>query len=473
MDRPSWKSIFAVRREEAPFAAAMFAYFLLVIASFWVLKPLKKALFLEYYDGRGLELHTWTLTAAEAELLVKVLNLATAALAVAAFSMLARRLQRDPLTLVLLGFFVAGDCLYWQALTTPGTWTVWSFYLFGDLFSTLMVAAFFAFLNDSVSADAAKRLYGIVGLGGVVGGVLGSTVLRAFVHALAPSTWLLVCAGVAIVIGAAATVAGKHAPVRTSALPAPDAAEEPAASAAWRGAHMVSRSSYLFSIVAIVGAYEVASTLMDFQFTSTVAHHLDGDAIRSHLATVFAVTNVTAMLVQLLFTSPVMARYGVGAALLVLPVMAFGGSGLFLVAPMLWTGSLLSVADNAFSYSIHQSAKEALYVPTSRSEKYEAKAFIDMFVMRFAKVLAVFVSLGLAAFFRDYDSVRWLSLVTFVVLVGWIMAARFAGRRFAELDTSPPPSMAPRRMHGRAPLHADSCSMPRPVAALAASGRAA
>ncbi len=472
MNTPSWRSVIAVRPEEAPFAAAMFVYFLLVISSFWILKPLKKALFLQYYDGRGFDFHTWTLTAAEAELLVKVINLATAALAVAAFSMLARRLQRERLTLALLGFFVAGYGLYWQALSAPATWTVWSFYLFGDLFSTLMVTAFFAFLNDSVSADAAKRLYGMVGLGGVVGGVLGSTVLRAFVLSLTPSTWVLVCAGIAVVIGAAATFAAKHAPVPADARPEPDADEESAAPAAWRGAHLVARSRYLLAIVAIVGTYEVASTLMDFQFTSTVAHHLDGDAIRSHLATVFAVTNVTAMLVQLFVTGPVMKRYGIGAALLVLPLTAFAGSGLFLVTPMLWTGSLLSVADNAFSYSIHQSAKEALYVPTSRSEKYEAKAFIDMFVMRFAKVLAVFVSLGLAPLFRDHDSVRWLSLVTFVVLAGWIVAARFAGGRFAELEAAPPPSAAPRRVSKSNPVRADWRAKRRTVPTLAPSGGA-
>ena len=40
---------------------------------------------------------------------------------------------------------------------------------------------------------------------------------------------------------------------------------------------LVLRSPYLLSIAAIVGLYEIASTVMDFQFTSTVAHFLDGD----------------------------------------------------------------------------------------------------------------------------------------------------------------------------------------------------
>ena len=98
--------------------------------------------------------------------------------------------------------------------------------------------------------------------------------------------------------------------------------------------------------------------------------------------------------------------------------------------PLLWAGSLLNTADNGFSYSINQSAKEALYVPTSAAEKYRAKAFIDMFVQRFAKAVAVLISLGITFAFRDFDSLRYLSLITLALLVVWVIAARYAGRQF-------------------------------------------
>ena len=111
------------------------------------------------------------------------------------------------------------------------------------------------------------------------------------------------------------------------------------------------------------------------------------------------------------------------------------GSGSFLALPILWVGSFLNTADNGFSYSINQSAKEALYVPTTRQEKYQAKAFIDMFVQRFAKALAVGVSLAITLAFTDFSSVRWLSAFTIPVIVVWIFAARYAGRRFQELTT--------------------------------------
>ena len=145
-------------------------------------------------------------------------------------------------------------------------------------------------------------------------------------------------------------------------------------------------------------------------------------------------------IVQLLLTSFVMKRFGVGIALLFLPVAALAGSAAFLAAPVLLVGSALNTADNGFSYSINQSAKEALYVPTSREEKYKAKAFIDMFVQRFAKALAVGLSLLITMFFTGFESLRWLSLVTVVILILWIIAARYAGRVFAEREAQSTPA---------------------------------
>jgi AAA family ATP:ADP antiporter len=137
--------------------------------------------------------------------------------------------------------------------------------------------------------------------------------------------------------------------------------------------------------------------------------------------------------VQLFLTSAIMTRLGVGAALFILPLTILGGSVGFMAVPVLWVGSLLNTADNGFSYSINQSAKEALYVPTSPDEKYKAKAFIDMFVQRFAKALAVVVSLGITALFKDFSSLRWLSVFVLLMIGVWIVAVRYAGKHFRSM----------------------------------------
>ncbi len=41
-----FKAIFDIRKSELPLALLMFSYFFLVITSFWILKPIKKSLFI-------------------------------------------------------------------------------------------------------------------------------------------------------------------------------------------------------------------------------------------------------------------------------------------------------------------------------------------------------------------------------------------------------------------------------------------
>lgn len=436
--RPSpLRAILDVKRGEWGLALSMFGYFFLVITTFWILKPLKKAVFVGHYEHSGLDLVGLHLNAPQAELIAKVANMGVAALAVVVFTALSRRLHRERLTLAFVAFFAATLALYALTVYRADDFIAWSYYLYGDLYTTLMVATFFAFLNDSVTPKAAKRLYGLIVLGGVAGGAFGSSVLRIWIDDLDHGTWMWICLGLQIAIGALALNAGRLVPREVTTAEAPRAAEPPAkgrANPALEGARLVFRSPYLLAIVAIVALYELVSTILDFQFTATIVHYLDGDAIGAQFATVYLISNVGALLVQLFLTTTLMNRFPLTVSLLTAPAVVMVASVGFLAVPVLWVGSLLNTADSAFSYSINQSAREALYTPTTRDEKYKAKAFIDMFVQRFAKAIAVGVTLVITMVFTDFSSVRWLSLVVLLVTSVWILAARYAGKRFRALS---------------------------------------
>lgn len=425
-----------IKRNELPLALLMFSYFFLVITCFWILKPIKKGLFIEFYDHDGFDLLGTTFTAPQAELLAKVLNMLVAFAAVVVFTYLSRTFRRQQLSFIFSAFFIVCYMVFARWLSIPDGASVWSFYLFGDLYSTVMVATFFAFLNDSVNPAAARRLYGLIGLGGVCGGVFGSTVVSAKVGLFSYSAWLWICTGMTLLIILVAWAAGRAVNRPTDTGHSDTSAAPPQGNAATEGARLVFSSRYLLSIVAIVGLYELISTIIDFQFTFTVAHYLNGPDIGRHFALVFSITNWVSLLVQLFLTGFIMTRFGVAVALLVLPFTVALGATAFLVVPALWVGSLLSTADNGFSYSINQSAKEALYVPTTEAEKYRAKAFIDMFVQRFAKAVAVLISLGITFAVTDISSLRYLGLLTLLLLVIWVIAARYAGKQFKERENT-------------------------------------
>lgn len=430
------KAIQDIPREKLPKALLMGSYFFLVITIFWVLKPMKKIVFIGYFIQDGFNLLGWQMTGSEAEQLAKILNMVLAAIGVVAFTWLSRKMRRQRLVFTCSIFFIACFVLFSGVIDKPTGAVAWAFYLFGDFFNTVMVVLFWAFLNDIVSSEEAKRIYGICGLGGVLGGWFGSVIVAGFVEKAGKPPLLMACvggAGLIMLIAYAVSRIVKKEESTAGIVEPPPVKTEPELKktrAALEGAKLVFASRYLLAIVAIVGCYEIVSTIMDFQWTRTVEMAIqEGIVSGAYFGSVYMVTNSVAVLVQLFLTSLVMRKFGVGVGLLFLPVAAFCGSTAFILFPVLMVGNALSVSDNGLNYSINQSSKEALYVPTAPEVKYRAKAFIDMFVMRFAKAFAVIINLVM------YNAIgtggaRWLSLVTLAILAFWISQVRYAGREF-------------------------------------------
>ena len=432
---PRLRALVNIRRSELPLALLMFGFFFLVTTTYWVLKPIKKTVFVSQYADHPLHILGWSLGAAQAEQLAKVGNLLLAFAAVYFFTAFSRFARRQRLAYIFIGFCVACNLAFIVTVHHPGHVTAWMFYLYGDLFNTLMVAVFFAFLNDSFQPESARRTYGLVVLGGVVGGAVGSSVVGAAIDHVGMQVWLFVCLGLTVALAPMAWAAGRQAdkqPVEVDDDP------PTVKNVALAGARLVTRSRYLRDMVVIVFVYELISAILDFQFTSAVVHRAAAPDIKNVFAMVFMVTNIAALIIQVFLTSAVMRRMGMRFSLMVMPIAILLVSGGFFAVPTLFLGGALSSVDHSLNYSLNQSAREALYTPTTRSQKYAAKAFIDMFVQRFGKALAVIVNIVMTTVFVGYGGVRYLSLVVVALTCVWMIAAGHAGRWFMEITGSLP-----------------------------------
>jgi AAA family ATP:ADP antiporter len=425
-------NFFDIKKKEWPNVIMMSMFFFMVIATFWVLKPLKRGLLVNFYQDHPLHLLGTSFAGAEVEQLAKVVNMVVVYAVVVLFTLLSRKLKRQHLNLTLNLFFAGLFILFASLMSNPGPATSWSFYVLGDMFNSAMVTFFWAYSNDIFTSDQAKRTYGIVGLGGIIGGIVGSTVVAGYVNELGRPTLLYLCLiplAVMIVIGYTVNRRTSNAQVEKAQSPC---AEGKRCSAIFEGANIVFKSKYLLAIVSIIALYEMVSNIVDFQLSATIASSISGDLQKdAYFGFVGQITSIISLVVQLFLTSFVMKRYGVGIALLFLPIAITLGSVGFLVIPSLLFVTIMSASDNSLNYSINQSAKEALYTPTEQDVKYKAKAFIDMFVQRFAKVLAVILNLAVAAWV-GLEHVRWLSIACLVILVFWILAVRYAGHEFEE-----------------------------------------
>ena len=428
-----------LRVHERWHALLMFCYFFLIISTYWLIKPIKKALFVGYYQESGWTLLGINFNAAQVELFAKEINLVIAIVAMWGFSKLAIYFKREKLALSVIFFFAVGFIAFALLFKNPGVITRWMFYFYGDFFATLMIAAFFAFLNDSGDSAMARRLYGLIVLGGVLGGFFGSSIVAIYAKSLAPSFASLTALGALVIMATLAWLAGKRIGPGLSVWKAEAVTD---VYSVWRETvHLFRNCPYLVDIALIVGLYEMVSTIMDYQFTSSVLHFVPKEQLGGYFSSVFSFTNLIALLVQLFLTRVILVRLGATKGLLILPIAALLGEVGFVLLPGLLLGSFLNTIDNAFAYSINQSSKEALYVPLEQKKKYIGKAFIDVFVLRSSKAIATILGILLTVAFTEFEKIRWLSLIVLVLLIGWMRVVRHIDPLYSKM--AGPPATAP------------------------------
>src|SRR6266542_4837010 len=88
------------------------------------------------------------------------------------------------------------------------------------------------------------------------------------------------------------------------------------------------------------------------------------------------------------------------------------------------------VCSSDLDYSLQHTARQALFLPTTREEKYKAKAAIDTFFVRIGDVLStalVFLSVQFSL------SVQALSLMNVFLIAAWLLLVVGIGRSYRAL----------------------------------------
>jgi len=430
-NRKTNQALFDVRAGEWTELLLTAAPLFLALFTFWVFKPLKRGLFLGYYKAHPLTLFGWTLSGAETEQLAKVANVGGAYLLMVLLAWLGYRFKRREVVAGLSVVAMILTTFFAFAADAPSAWRVWAFYIFSDLFNTTSLVLFWAFVNDAFTAERATRLYGLIGLGGVLGGLAGSSVVRWGVPGLGREAVLWLCVPLLLLLGFfGLLVLSRSEFGARPAVRREDCEVDCSTGEAWA---LFRSSRYLTGLALLVVCYEIVSSVADFQFGATVERMISEPLRRDALfAMVGQIQSLTAIVMQFFLTGLVMRKLGVGTALLVLPAALLVGTLGYLAVPTLLFAIILSVSDNSLSYSINQTAKETLYIPLGPMVKNTIKTCIDVLIQRFAKVLGIAVNLAIVPF-RATSGLRWISLVSVVVLVIWVVIVRFVGRRFEDM----------------------------------------
>jgi AAA family ATP:ADP antiporter len=355
---------------------------------------------------------------------------------VPAYGALASRVNRVWLISGVTIFF-ASHLLVFYALGSAGVRIGVAFYIWIGVFNMVAVAQFWAFANDLYTNERGKRLFPVVGIGASLGALVGAGLTAYFFKGMGPYSLMLIAAFGLLVPVALTIVVHRREGHRKDAKK--DESEKPVGGPG--GFQLVFKQRYLLFIALLVLVYNLVNTLGGFMLnqeieqeaTRVAAATPDADteeevrAIKASVSgtlsgTVGTYVNLLAFVLQAFFVSRIFKYIGVRGALFILPVIAATGYTAIALIPMLLTVQWTKVFENSTDYSIQNTTRQALFLPTSREAKYKAKQAIDSFFVRFGDMLqagVVYVGVQMALTVSGFAVVNLILIgVWFLIVLG-------------------------------------------------------
>lgn len=389
--------------------------FFLIVASHYLIKPVRNSLFLERVGADNLP-YVYIATAVVIGLLISwysrhiVDRLPPNRLIPATYGFLA-------LNLVAFSWMLRGE-----SLTTSA-----AFYLWAKLYPVLTVSQFWLMANAMFEPRQARRWFGFIGAGGILGGIAGGVLAGAAAAAIGTENILLVAAGV--ITSGAALAAYLH-PDAAPAPRMPPVAGIGGPDTAPSAARLVRDSAHLRALSAILVLAIIVSTVVDWQLNKAVELFVVGeDAKTAFFGRFYGGLNAASLLIQVGLTGYILKRFGIGLALLLLPLGLLTGAVGVLVHPALWTAVLAKGVDGTLRYSLDQSTRELLFLPVPQAVKARAKPFIDVAAQRGGTGLAGVLIL-LAT--RMAVPFQYLSLVSMAAIAVWVAGVFLVRREYIE-----------------------------------------
>jgi AAA family ATP:ADP antiporter len=442
-----------VRPGEGTTAILLALNVFLLLASYYFIKPVREALIL---SGEGAEVKAYA-AAGQAILLLGL---------VPAYGLLADRLPRRALLNAVTAFFIV--CLIaFFALTRTGAQVGVVFFLWVGIFNLMIVAQFWSFANDVYTKNQGERLFAIVAFGASLGAVLGSLLAGRLIGPIGVPQLLLVAAGLlGLAVLISNVVDARERARHETHLPAHlTTAEIPAATGEYQiqvvedsskltvslpgvgkrnrpGTFRLVFSDHYLLLIAILmlvvnwvnttGEYILGRTVAEAAEVAVAAGRAGGLTVGEYIgrfySDFFSIVNGVGLVVQLFVVSRLLKYLGVGAAVLVLPLIAITGYAALAFMPVLGLVRAVKIAENATDYSVQNTVRNVLFLPTARDQKYKAKQAIDSFFWRAGDVMSaalVFIGVSQLGF-----GVTGFARVNLVLACVWLFIAVAVGREY-------------------------------------------
>jgi AAA family ATP:ADP antiporter len=429
-----------VRGGEGVTAVLLMLNIFLLLAAYYLLKTIREPLILTVKGGAEMKSYS---AAAIAGLLILLVPL---------YSALASRVSRVRLINGVTAFFIVCLVVFF-ILSRSGVPIGIPFFIWVGIFNMMIIAQLWAFANDVYTVDQGKRLFAIVGTGASLGAIAGSFFTGKLVSQYGPYPFLIAAAvllGVCMLLTNLINLREKGSKDGEGQTEG-DRAEAEGAPAAGgdgkvrgrSGFALVFANRYLLLIAVLMLLSNLVNTTGEYILGKTVVASVTAHAgaaaggidekkiIGEFYGNYFTWVNIISAILQAFVVSRILKYLGVRAGLMVLPLVALVGYLSMAFIPIIAFIRNAKIAENSLDYSVQNTTRNALYLPTSREAKYKAKQANDTFFVR----LGDLASAGLV-----FAGTTWLSfgprqfaLTAVALVLLWLFVAFVLGKRFQDL----------------------------------------
>ena len=405
-----------VRAGEGLGALLLTADLTVLLGGYYLLKTVRESLILA--QG-GAEVKAYS-SAAQAILLFGV---------VPVYGWIATRINRNQL-LRWTSLFFASNLLLFAYLGSKGIHEAVPYFIWVGIFNVFTVAQLWAFATDLYTEAQGKRLFPMLGVGASVGAVGGAWIAGKLIKPLGPFNVMLIAAA-ALCLCAGLSRWASH--VISEREGEQEKKKNVETLGKQGGFQLLISDPYLRLIAVLTILLNIVSLSGDFIVGKLVVNHANeavglgkqllaarGAYIGAYYANYYAWTNLVSFVIQAFLVSRIFKYVGVRGSLFILPALSLATFGVIIVHPILSVVRDLKIAENGTNYSLQNTIRNALLLPTSREAKYKAKAAIETFCVRLGDVLqAGIIFVGT----RLHASLTWFATITLAFTAFWILVA--------------------------------------------------
>jgi len=286
------------------------------------------------------------------------------------------------------------------------------------LFNALLIMQFWTFANDRMNARQARRLIGLVGAGGIIGGVIGGFGVGPIVRLIGTLNLMFLYMG----------LVGVYLVFIVILVQRRGVAIEPKFAEHRADTRRPPASRHLRLVAVITSTITIALILIDFRFKTEVQRHFHGAELAAYLGGFFGFAGLLALVLQVFLTNRILARFGILVSLLILPVYLLLATTGLIVAPSLLTAVLANAGDKVLADTIFASTSLLMYVPMPSEVRGRSKIFIDGVVKPLSKGVAAILLIGAVSL----SAPRAIGIVVLLLLVACTIAIALVKQEYVK-----------------------------------------